>query len=114
MDTTSENTSTENKPVAVAPDAGRPVIVCTDKRGVFFGYVDGDTVGKDPIVLRRARMCVYWSEATRGALGLASTGPGKGSRISPAGPSIELRGITCVMECSPEAVAVWEQGPWKA
>jgi len=92
--------------------AERPVIICTDKRGVFFGYVAGDTKGKDPIDLLRARMCVFWSTATKGVLGLASTGPADGSRVGAAVPKIELRGITCVIECEPAAVERWERGPW--
>lgn len=90
--------------------AERPVIVCTDKRGVFFGYAE-DTSG-DPITLKKARMCVHWSAATKGVLGLASTGPASGSKVGTAVPSIELRGITCVMDMTPEAVAAWERGPW--
>lgn len=92
------------------PAAERPVIVCTDKRGVFFGYAK-DTSG-DPITLTRARMCVYWSSETKGVVGLAASGPAKGSRIGPAAPSVELRGITCVMEMEPAAVEAWERGPW--
>jgi len=89
----------------------RAVVICTDKRGVFFGYAT-DTSG-DPIVLRRPRMCVYWDAATKGVLGLAATGPTNGCRVTLAPPAIELRGITCVIECSPEAVAAWEKSPWQ-
>lgn len=88
----------------------RPVIVCTDKRGVFFGYAE-KTDG-DPITLTKARMCVYWSAATKGVLGLAATGPASGSKVGTAVPSIELRGITAVMDMTPEAVEAWERGPW--
>lgn len=90
----------------------RAVVVCTDKRGVFFGYAtktDGDA-----IVLTRPRMCVYWDAATKGVLGLAATGPTSGCRITNAPPAIEVRGITAVIECSPEAVAAWERSPWVA
>lgn len=88
----------------------RPVLVCTEKRGVFFGYAS-DTSGS-VIELKRSRMCVYWSRATKGVLGLAAMGPQDGSRIGPSVPSIELRGITCVVACTPEAVSAWESGPW--
>lgn len=40
-----------------AKSSERAVVVCTDKRGVFFGYAE-DTEG-DAIVLRAPRMCVY-------------------------------------------------------
>lgn len=88
----------------------RAVVVCTTWRGVFFGYAK-DTSG-DPITLSRARMCVYWSADVRGVMGLAATGPTTGCKVSQAAPSIELRGITGVMECSPEAAEKWERGPW--
>ena len=89
----------------------RAVVICTDKRGVFFGYAT-DTSG-DLVTLSRPRMCVYWDAATKGVLGLAATGPTSGCRVTLAPPKIELRGITCVIECSPEAVAAWEKSPWQ-
>jgi len=88
----------------------KAVVVFTDKRGVVFGYAS-KTSG-DPVTLSRARMCVYWSKETGGALGLGSDGPATGSRITKPVPSIELRGVTAVMECSPAAVAAWESAPW--
>lgn len=87
----------------------RPVIVTTKHRGVFFGYAD-DTDG-DPIWLRRARLCVYWSADCKGFMGLAANGPTAGCRIGPA-VDIELREITAVLEVTPEAVKRWEQAPW--
>ena len=89
----------------------RAVVICTDKRGVFFGYAT-DTSG-DPIRLTRPRMCVYWDAATRGVLGLAATGPTSGCRVTLAPPAIELRGITAVVECNEAAVAAWEKSPWQ-
>ena len=89
----------------------RPVVVCTDKRGVFFGYLDG-TPAADPLRLTRPRMCVRWSADVRGVLGLAATGPSASCRITAAPPAIELRGVTCVMDCTPEAAAKWEAQPW--
>jgi uncharacterized protein DUF6948 len=93
-------------------DAGpeRAVIVTTDKRGVFFGYAT-DTDG-DPITLARPRMVIYWSRDVRGILGLAATGPTAGCKVTAAPPRIELRGITCVIECAPDAVKAWEGAPW--
>lgn len=91
----------------------RPVVICTDRRGVFFGYVAGDVTGKDPITLTKARMCVYWSAATHGVLGLAADGPASGSKVTAAAPLMELRQITCVIDCTPEAAAKWETGRWE-
>ena len=87
----------------------RPVLVTTAHRGVFFGFAtatDGAT-----IKLRAARNCIYWSADVHGFLGLAATGPTKNCRVGPAA-DIELRDITCVAECGPEAVSAWEAAPW--
>ena len=87
-----------------APQAPRPVIVCTEYKGVFFGYAD-DTSG-DRIFLTRARMAIYWG-TDRGVLQLAETGPTPISKIS-ARADIEVRKITAVFEVSAEAVKAWE------
>jgi hypothetical protein len=83
--------------------ADRPVIVCTEYRGVFFGYADDTST--DPIKLRNARMAIYWG-VTRGVMQLAETGPTGTSKIS-AQADIELRKITAVFEVSAEAEAAW-------
>jgi hypothetical protein len=87
----------------------RYVLVTTQHRGVFAGYAT-DTSGTT-INLRAARNCIYWPSSTKGFLGLASIGPQEGARVGPAA-DIELRGITCVAECTPEAVKAWESQPW--
>jgi hypothetical protein len=87
----------------------RAVIVTTEHRGVFFGYAE-DTTG-DVINLRAARNCIYWSRGVRGFMGLAATGPDKESKVGPAA-DIEVRKITSVIECTPEAVKAWEMAPW--
>jgi hypothetical protein len=89
----------------------RAVLVTTAHRGVFFGYTD-DTSG-DIINLRAARNCLYWPTEQKGFLGLAASGPVKGSRIGPAA-DLDLRDITSVAACTPEAVAAWELAPWSA
>lgn len=85
----------------------RPVIITTEFRGVFFGYAD-DTSG-DTVILKNARNCIYWSAATGGFMGLASKGPGKGSRIGERVAQIELRKVTSVSEMTKAAVAAWER-----
>lgn len=87
----------------------RAVIVTTEHRGVFFGYAT-DTDGEQ-IVLKRARLCLYWSSDCKGFMGLAATGPTSGCRIGPAA-DITLRKITSVLEATPEAVKRWEGAPW--
>lgn len=92
------------KPTTETNGDGRPVIVTTEHRGVFFGYAT-NTSG-DRINLKRARMAIRFG-TTRGLMELAETGPTAQSRIS-ARADLELRKITAVFECTPDAVAKWE------
>lgn len=82
----------------------RPVIVCTEYRGVFFGYAsrtDGDV-----IQLTGARMAIRWG-TDKGVMQLANSGPTTKSLIS-ARASIEVRKVTAVFEVTPCAAAAWE------
>jgi hypothetical protein len=90
--------------MAKAKAAERPVIVCTEFRGVFFGYAE-DTAG-DRINLKRARMAIYWG-TTRGVMELAEVGPNAKSKIS-ARADIEVRKVTAVFEVTPAAAEKWE------
>ena len=89
---------------------GRPVIITTAHRGVFFGYATNTTGGQ--IALKKAQLCVYWSSDLKGFMGLASQGPSGSCRIG-APADITLRNITAVVEVTPEAAARWESAPWK-
>ena len=82
----------------------RPVIVCTEHRGVFYGHAT-DTSG-DVIHLRGARMAIAFG-TTKGVMELAETGPTARSRIS-ARADIEVRKVTAVFAVTPEASAKWE------
>jgi hypothetical protein len=88
---------------------GRPVLLTTAQRGVFFGYAD-DTSGRN-VQLNRGRICIYWPNATHGFMGLAVTGPQAGARVGPAA-DIEVRDVTSVTECTAAAAAAWEAEPW--
>lgn len=82
----------------------RPVLVCTEHRGVFFGY-SNDTTGQT-IKLSRARMAIYFG-TSRGIMELAETGPTSKSKIS-ARADIDVRKVTAVFEVTPEAAKKWE------
>lgn len=91
--------------------AGAYVVVTTARRGVFGGVLksrDGDEV-----TLTDARVCVHWSSQTRGFIGLAATGPLDGSRVSAAAPQMVVCAVTSIVECTDDARARWEAGPWK-
>lgn len=82
----------------------RPVIVCTEHRGVFFGYA-ADTSGVT-VQLKRARMAIRFG-TTRGVMELAETGPTP-STLASARADIEVRKVTAVFEVTPEAANAWE------
>ena len=89
-----------------AATKGRPVLVTTEYRGVFFGYAE-DTSG-ETITLKRARNCIYWAKSVGGFLGLAATGPNAECRIGAEVEQFEARKVTSVTEVSPAAVQAWE------
>ena len=84
----------------------RPVIVCTDKRGVVFGYTD--SVDARPIILTDARMCLYWSADVGGVFGLGETGPTKDCKISAPIGRIVLEGVTAIMSVDSAAEKAWK------
>ena len=59
--------STEAKASSTGIHPPMPVIVCTDKRGVIFGYTTNHAAR--PIELTDARMCLYWSADVGGVFG---------------------------------------------
>ena len=82
----------------------RPVIVCTQHRGVFFGWAEDTT--QRTVSLKRAKMAIYWG-TTKGVMELAHVGPNSKSKISsPA--DIAVHDVTAVFEVTPEAAAKWE------
>lgn len=91
--------------------AKQALVVTTEHRGVFFGY--GELTEGKTAELDNARMCVFWSESTKGVVGLAAQGPQVGSRITPAAPHIVLEGVTAKMQCSEQAIKQWEKDLWQ-
>lgn len=93
-------------------EQGTPIVVTTKHRGVFFGrFVRSFEDGKH-VQLKDARNCLCWSKKVRGFLGLASHGPIGDCRIGPKVDIPQLRDVTCVAQCTPEAVECWESAPW--
>lgn len=89
------------------------VIVTTEHRGVFGGYLNG-SVSEDSkvLTLTDARMCLYWSADVKGVLGLAVGGPVKGCRVGPSVGSLTLTGVTSIMDASAEAEKAWSEPRW--
>jgi hypothetical protein len=99
--------------VSVAKTEEQAVLVTTEFRGVFFGYMTN--MPKDgSVTLKRAQNCVYWSADVKGFMGLASTGPTKSCKVGPAVPSITLSKVTAVVEVTEEAEKKWAERPWSS
>ncbi len=92
---------------------GNAVVVTTEWRGVFFGYVEDDSDLPAKIVLRDARNCVYWSSTIRGVLGLAAIGPSNDCKIGPKVPTATIWKVTGVFGCDPASIKKWEAAPWR-
>lgn len=89
---------------------GLPVVITTQNRGVFFGYLQKFN-GNDAI-LANVRNCIYW-RGVKGFIGLAYTGPNKDCRIGPKAKKALIKNITAILEASKKATAAWESEPWK-
>ena len=85
----------------------RAVVVTTEFKGVFFGYLekeDGRTV-----TLSKARNCIHWTSEVRGFIGLAKSGPISGCRIGPAADTLKLHAVTSIIDATKEACKAWEK-----
>ena len=85
----------------------KPVLVTTEFRGVFFGYVKDDKNLPNEITLTNVRNCIYWSSDCGGFLGLAKGGPTSQCRIGVQVPELRLWKITSVTPVSEEAEKKW-------
>jgi hypothetical protein len=87
----------------------KPVVVCTDKRGVVFGYTKNPEA--DPIKLTQARMCLYWPASVGGVFGLGDIGPNEETKVSATLKKISLNGVTAVFDVSEVAERAWNNAP---
>ena len=87
----------------------KPVLVTTEFKGVFFGYVKNDKNLPEEITLTDCRNCIYWSHSIGGFLGLASKGPNSDCRIGSQIKEITLYKITSVTEVEEKAVDAWKK-----
>ena len=85
------------------------VLVTTEFRGVFFGYMDDATTAPDYLILTDARNCIHWSADCNGFLGLAATGITAGCKVGAKVPRITLFKITSITPVTEEAVKTWEK-----
>lgn len=93
----------------MAKKLAQAVLITTEHRGVFFGYVENDKKLPAEITLTGVRNCIYWSANVGGFLGLASKGPNKDCRIGERVPSCTIYKITSVTPVTDNAVEAWEK-----
>lgn len=84
----------------------KAVLVTTEFRGVFFGYIKNDKKLPAEITLTKARNGIYWDAG--GFLSFATKGPNGNSRIGAPVKEITLYKITSVTPVTPEAAKAWE------
>lgn len=87
----------------------KAVIVTTEFRGVFFGYIKDNKKAPAEITLTSAKNCIYWAASVGGFLGLASKGPNSDCRIGQRVPEITLYKITSITPVENAAVTAWEK-----
>lgn len=85
----------------------KAVLVTTEFRGVFFGYVKDDKNLPAEITLTKVRNCIYWTSSIGGFLGLASKGPDSNCKIGTEVEELRLFKITSVSPVSDEAAKKW-------
>lgn len=80
------------------------VMVTTQWRGVFAGYLEAD---KGAVVeLSNVRSAIRWN-TQGGFLELAEVGPNSDSRIGSTAPWAKLQGVTGVWRCTEAARGLW-------
>lgn len=85
----------------------KPILITTQHRGVFFGYVpDDQDMTARTMALKKARGAIYWN-TTKGVAELATDGPNNGSRIGAEADINAIHDITAVWAVTPEAEALW-------
>jgi hypothetical protein len=85
----------------------KPVIITTQHRGVFFGYLSDDQdLQARSLPLSRARMAIYWG-TERGVMQLAESGPTQQSKIGSVANIPMLHDVTAVFEVTKEAEEKW-------
>lgn len=112
--------------VPPTPENTTPVIVTTEARGVFFGYIHNDIIQKmrdaqmgivpagsqllDLVFMQRARNLYFW-DTENGILEAAEKGVKKGSKVG-SRADIFLTKVCMVSPCTEQARVANEQAVW--
>ena len=85
----------------------KAVIVTTEHRGVFFGYVENDQdLTNKTLGLKGAKMAIRW-RTSKGIAELAEIGPNENSLIGAKADVPVIHNITAVFLVSKEAEQKW-------
>jgi hypothetical protein len=94
-------------------------VVCCSPKVVLSGWATDEEMKKTSPTLTDVRMCVYWTSAVGGPMGLAAVGPDSGCRITKAAPTWTIPAdkdgssrVEGYGESSEAAVKAWESEPW--
>ena len=83
------------------------VLVTTQHRGVFFGWVQKDQdMSARTMSLKGSRCAIHW-RTTNGVAELAEIGPNQDSKIGSKADLVALHDITAIWACTEEAVTAW-------
>lgn len=100
-------------PASTTEGARKMYLVCCETRIVLAGLATESEMKKEHPTLEEVRMVVYWPASNRGLLGLASSGPLDGARITPAAPSWTITSrVEGYGECSEESTRRFREEPW--
>lgn len=89
-------------------DGYRAVLVTTQHRGVFFGYVEDDAdLASRTLSLKGARMAIKWG-TRHGVAELAETGPTAQSKVGARADVPVLHDVTAVWLVTDAARERWE------
>ena len=94
--------------MATKSTAKKAVIVTTEHRGVFFGFVKDDKKAPSEITITEMRNVIYWPKEVDGVFGLASNGPNKDTKLGARIKEIKLYKVTSVFEVEPDALKKWK------
>lgn len=86
---------------------GQPIVVTTEYRGIFFGYVKDSSNLPESIELTEVCNCLSWSSDMGGFVGLIAKGPSESCKIGPSAESMTLWKITSCAPVSTVVAANW-------
>lgn len=104
--------ATKSEAAKAAEQEKQAVIVTTEFKGVFCGYLEEYNDVTKLAVLTEARCAVSWGNGVKGFVDLAVNGPNRHCRITTAAQKMKLEKVTSILECSEKAIKAWKQEPW--